>query len=338
MWQNVPLWPARASSFANNVDALYIFLIAVTGFFTLLVFALVAFFAVKYRQREGQHATQIEGSLALEATWTLIPFGLFMVMFVWGASIYMQEAQPPKNAMEVFVVGKQWMWKLQHPEGPREINQLHVPVGRDIRLTMISQDVVHSFFVPGFRIKQDVLPGRYTTVWFRPIKTGHFHLFCAEYCGTSHSGMIGEVVVMEPTEYAAWLSGGGTAEGSMASTGEKLFQELGCATCHRSDTQGRGPNLQGVYGKQQLLDNGQTVTADDNYIRESILNPGSRVVSGFRPIMPTFSGIVSEEQLLSLIAYIKSLHQPQPAGSISRGPDQAPAVNTAPTAGNAKVQ
>lgn len=333
MFSNFPLWPARASSFANNVDALYIFLLVVTGFFTLLVFALVAFFAIKYRQRPGGRATQIEGSYALEATWTLIPFGLFMVMFVWGAAVYMAEVKPPQNAMEIFVVGKQWMWKTQHPEGVREINQLHVPVGRDIRLTLVSQDVIHSFYMPEFRIKQDVLPGRYTTTWFHPIKTGTYHLFCAEYCGTQHSGMIGQIVVMEPTEFAAWLSGG-SAEGTMASTGQKLFQELGCATCHRSDTQGRGPNLQGVFGKAQLLDNGQTVTVDDNYIRESILNPGTKVVSGFKPIMPTFNGIVSEEQLLSLMAYIKSLNQPQPSG----GMNQATSANTTPTAGNKKVQ
>ena len=330
MWQNIPLWPDRASSFANNVDALYIFLIAVCGFFTLLVFALVLFFALKYRQRPGREATQIEGSLALEATWTLIPFGLFMVMFVWGASVYMNEAQPPKNAMDVFVVAKQWMWKLQHPEGVREINQLHVPVGKDVRLTMISQDVIHSFFVPAFRIKADVLPGRYTTLWFHPIKTGHYHLFCAEYCGTSHSAMIGEVVVMEPAEYAAWLSNG-SAEGSMASSGEKLFRELGCASCHRSDTQGRGPDLAGTYGKPVMLDTGSTVISDDAYIRESIVNPGSKVVAGYKPIMPTFSGIVSEDQLLSLIAYVKSLSQPQPGQASA-------AANAAPTAGNAKVQ
>jgi cytochrome c oxidase subunit 2 len=334
MWQNIPLWPDQASSFANNVDALYIFLIAVCGFFTLLVFALVAFFALKYRERPGREATQIEGSLALEATWTLIPFGLFMIMFVWGASVYMNEAQPPKNAMDIFVVGKQWMWKLQHPEGVREINQLHVPVGKDVRLTMISQDVIHSFFVPAFRIKQDVLPGRYTTLWFHPIKTGHYHLFCAEYCGTLHSGMIGEVVVMEPSEYAAWLSNG-SAEGSMASSGEKLFQELGCSSCHRADTQGRGPDLAGTYGKPVMLDNGSTVVADDAYIRESIVNPGSKVVAGYKPIMPTYSGIVSEEQLLSLLSYVKSLAQPQ---QVKPQPGRASAGDAAPTAGNAKVQ
>lgn len=331
MWQNIPLWPERASTFAGNVDALYIFLIAVCGFFTLLVFALVAFFAIKYRQKPGRLATQIEGSLALEATWTLIPFGLFMVMFVWGAMLYMHESQPPQNAMDIFVVGKQWMWKLQHPEGVREINQLHVPVGRDVRLTMISQDVIHSFYVPSFRIKRDVLPGRYTTLWFRATKLGHYHLFCAEYCGTQHSGMIGEVIVMDPADYEAWLTGN-SAEGTMSTSGEKLFQELGCASCHRTDTQGIGPKLTGIYGKPVALDNGSTVVADDNYIRESIINPGAKVKAGFGPIMPTYNGIVSEEQLLSLIAYVKSIAQP---GEPGRAPT---ARNSAPSAGNAKVQ
>ncbi len=333
MWQNVPLWPARASTLANNVDLLYVFLIVVTGFFTLLVFALVIFFAVKYRQRPDRHATQIEGSYALEATWTLIPFGILMVMFVWGAVVYMKSVQPPDNAMEIFVVGKQWMWKLEHPEGVREINTLHVPVGRDVRLTMISQDVIHSFYVPAFRIKQDVLPGRYTTLWFHAIKTGHFHLFCAEYCGTLHSGMIGEVVVMDPSDYQAWLAGN-AQQGTMANSGEKVFAELGCASCHRSDTQGRGPNLAGVYGKPVMLDNGTTVMADENYLRESILNPGSKVVAGFRPIMPTFNGIVNEEQMLALITYMKSLSQPQHSQTAANQQSkQQPAG-----AGNTKVQ
>jgi len=338
MWQNFPLWPERASTFANNVDLLYVFLIVVTGFFTLLVFAMVVIFAVKYRQRPGHTATQIEGSYALEATWTLIPFGLFMVMFVWGAAVYMQEVQPPANAMEVFVVGKQWMWKLQHPEGVREINALHVPVGRDVRLTMISQDVIHSFYVPAFRIKQDVLPGRYTTLWFHAIKTGHYNLFCAEYCGTLHSGMIGEVVVMDPSEYQAWLAGG-SSEGSMASSGQKVFTELGCATCHRSDTQGRGPDLAGVFGKPVQLDNGTTVMADENYMRESILNPGAKVVAGYRPIMPTFNGIVSEDQLLSLLTYMKSLSQTQRenAGNQALPPVHTGRTEQAPS-GNTKVQ
>jgi cytochrome c oxidase subunit 2 len=274
-------------------------------------------------------ATQIEGSNALEAIWTLIPFGIFMIMFIWGAGIYMTWAQPPPDAEEIFVVGKQWMWKFQHPEGQREIDQLHVPLGRAIRLTMISQDVIHSMFLPEFRVKQDVLPGRYTVTWFQTTKPGRYHLFCTQYCGTMHAGMIGEVVVMEPADYQGWLSGG-SAEGSLASTGQKLFQQLGCTTCHRFDTQGRGPNLVGVYGKPVLLDDGRTVTADDNYIRESILTPGAKVVAGFKPIMPTFQGIVNEEQLLSLVAYVRSLSQPEQREPVSNRPAVPPHPTPAP--------
>jgi cytochrome c oxidase subunit 2 len=210
------------------------------------------------------------------------------------------------------------MWKLQHEEGQREINQLHIPVGKDIKLIMTSQDVIHSFYVPAFRIKQDVLPGRYTTAWFRATKAGTYHLFCAEYCGTQHSGMVGSVVVMEPAEYQAWLSGGGATQ-SLAQTGEAMFQQLGCSTCHRTDTQGRGPNLTGLYGKKVMLADGRTVVADENYIRESILVPGAKIVSGFQPVMPVFQGLVTEEQLNSLIAYVKSLNQ-APSGTVSAVP------------------
>jgi cytochrome c oxidase subunit II len=311
---------------AGRVDALYIFLIAVAGFFSVLIFVLIAVFAIRYRKAKRPRAEQIEGSIPLELTWTLIPAGIAMVIFVWGAVIYFAEGRPPRGAMEIYAVGKQWMWKFEHPDGQREINQLHVPVGRDVKMIMISQDVIHSFFVPAFRIKQDVLPGRYTSTWFHATKPGTYHLFCAEYCGTSHSGMIGQVVVMEPAQFQQWLSGGG-AEGSLASTGQKLFQELGCSTCHRSDTQGRGPNLVGFYGKPVLLEDGRTVIGDDNYIRESVVNPTAKVVSGFKPIMPTFQGIVSEEQLLALVAYIKSIQQPQQREPVSNRP---PVPNTTP--------
>jgi cytochrome c oxidase subunit II len=318
MGENFPLWPTAASTSAHNLDALFIFLIAVCGAVTLLIFFLIAVFAYKYRH--GKHkAVQIEGSNPLEITWTLIPLAIFMIFFGWGATLYFNEAQPPKDSMEVFVVAKQWMWKLQHPDGVREINQLHVPAYRDIRLTMISQDVIHSFFVPAFRIKADVLPGRYTTTWFHATRPGVYHLFCAEYCGTMHSGMIGQIVVMEPAEYEAWLQAGG-GEGSLASTGQKVFQQLGCSNCHRSDTQGRGPNLQGVYGSPVLLDDGSSVVADDNYIRESILNPGAKIVAGFKPIMPTFQGILSEDQVLALISYIKSISTPAQREPVSNRP------------------
>ncbi len=326
MWQ-VPLWPVRASTLSNRVDAVMVFLLAVAGFFALLIFLLIIIFAVRYRRSERTVAEQISGSLSLETAWTLIPFAITMVMFVWGASIYLAEAQPPRNSLEVFVVAKQWMWKFQHAEGQREINELHVPVNRDVRLTMISQDVIHSLFFPVFRIKQDVLPGRYTTEWFHAIKPGRYHLFCTQYCGTLHSGMIGEVIVMEPEEYQAWLSLGG-AEGSMAATGQKLFQQLGCGTCHRFDIQGRGPNLVGLYGRPVLLSDGRQIIADETYIRESILNPGAKVAAGFQPIMPTFQGILNEEQLQAVIAYIKSLAQPSQPGNEPAMPATVPTEPT----------
>jgi len=307
MFQSMPLWPARASSMANNVDALYIFLLVVSGMMTLLIFTMVVFFAVRFRRRPGHHAEQIDGSHALEITWSVIPFFVFMVFFGWGAFIYFQERKPPQNAAEVYTVAKQWMWKFEHIEGQREINELHVSIGRDVKMIMTSQDVIHSFFVPAFRIKQDVLPGRYTVAWFHPTKAGTYHLYCAEYCGTQHSGMVGSVVVMEPKDYEAWMGGGGNQP--LAVTGERLFSELGCITCHRADTQGRGPNLAGIYNKPVLLEDGRTVTADDNYLRESILQPTAKVVNGFKPIMPTFQGQISDEQLNALVAYVKSLGQ-----------------------------
>ncbi len=312
MFDNFPLWPQRASSAAGNVDALFIFLLIVSGLMTLLIFVAVAYFAARYRHRKGVLAEQIEGSVPLELTWTIIPLGVFMVIFAWGAVVYFKSRTPPRDATEVYVVAKQWMWKLEHAEGQREINELHVPVGRDVKLIMTSQDVIHSFFVPAFRMKQDVLPGRYTVTWFRATKAGTYHLFCTQYCGTQHSGMIGNIVVMEPAQYEAWMSGG--SNGPLSVSGEKIFAELGCATCHRVDSQGRGPNLQGVFGKPVQLEDGRMVTADENYVRESILDPGAKIVKGFRPVMPTFQGLVSEEQVNALVAYVKSLGAPESTG------------------------
>ncbi|HVR25532.1 MAG TPA: c-type cytochrome, partial [Candidatus Polarisedimenticolia bacterium] len=234
------------------------------------------------------------------------------VIFVWGALVYFKERTPPTDASEVYVVAKQWMWKVEHAEGQREINELHVPVGRDVKLIMTSQDVIHSFYIPAFRIKQDVLPGRYSVEWFRATKPGVYHLFCAEYCGTQHSGMVGSIVVQEPAQYEAWMNGGST--GPLSASGEKIFAELGCATCHHNDTQGRGPNLQGVFGQPVQLEDGRTVTADENYLRECILDPGAKRVKGFQPIMPTFQGLVSEEQVNALVAYIKSISANKPLG------------------------
>jgi len=312
MFDNLPLWPARASTTAGSVDALYIFLVALSLFVSVAIFTMICIFALRYRQRKGREAEQVEGSTILELTWSAIPLAIFLFIFAWGAVVYFKERTPPRGATQIYVVAKQWMWKLQHEEGQREINELHVPVGRDVEMIMTSQDVIHSFYVPAFRIKQDVLPGRYTTLWFHATRSGTYHLFCAEYCGTQHSGMIGQVVVLEPAQYEAWLSGG-LASGSLASNGQNIFQQLGCVTCHRSDTQGRGPNLVGLFGKRVQLEDGRTVIADENYVRESILNPSAKIVSGFKPIMPSWQGQVNEEQLNQLVAYIKSL-SPAPAG------------------------
>jgi cytochrome c oxidase subunit II len=327
MFEHLPLWPARASTGAGQVDALFIFLLLLCGVVCLAIFVLIVVFALRYRRRAGHEAAHIEGSNALEFTWTVVPFCIFLCIFVWGAYIYFLERTPPPGAADVYTVAKQWMWKFQHEGGQREINELHVPVGRDVRMIMTSQDAIHSFYVPAFRIKQDVLPGRYTTAWFHATKAGTYHLFCAEYCGTMHSGMIGDVIVMEPAQYQEWLSGG-TATGSLANTGQGLFGSLGCSTCHRLDVQGRGPNLTGLFGRPVLLDDGRTVTADENYIRESILSPAVKVVSGFKPIMPSFQGIVSEEQMNALLAYVKSLTA-QPAGAVGT-PNLKPPSSQAP--------
>ena len=299
---------------ASRVDALYIFLLIVCGMMTLLIFVCLGYFAARFRHRPGVRAEQIEGSTPLEITWSTIPFVVFMAIFAWGATVYFKERTPPDDSTEVYVVAKQWMWKLEHAEGQREINELHVPVGRDVKLIMTSQDVIHSFYIPAFRIKQDVLPGRYTVEWFRATKPGVYHLFCAEYCGTQHSGMVGDIVVQQPAQYEAWMNGG--SMGPLSATGGKLFAELGCATCHHNDSLGRGPNLQGVFGKPVQLADGRTVTADENYLRECILDPGAKRVSGFQPIMPTFQGLVSEEQVNALVAYIKSISAANPGQSV----------------------
>jgi cytochrome c oxidase subunit 2 len=307
MFTNFPFFPQAASEQAGQVDALYFFLVAVTALFTALIAILVVVFAIKFRRKhDTEVGVAIHGSLALELLWTIIPLGITMIMFVWGAQVFFHMTRPPKGAMEIYIVGKQWMWKAQHMDGAREINELHVPIGRPVKLTMGSEDVIHSYFIPEFRVKADVVPGRYNTLWFTATKPGRYHLFCTQYCGTKHSAMIGWVTAMEPAEYQAWL-GGGSSGGTMADSGAKLFQDLACSTCHLENGQGRGPVLKGAYGKPVTLQSGQTVTVDDAYIRESVLNPQAKIVAGFQPIMPTFQGLVTEEQLLQLIAYVKSL-------------------------------
>ena len=308
---NLPLFPEQASTVSGYVDGLYLFLVLITTFFSLLVGLLILFFIIKYRKSSGRQAEQIHGSTLLEIIWTAIPLGISMVIFVWGAALYFHMQRPPQNALEVYGVAKQWMWKFEYSGGQREINSLHVPVGKPVKVTLISQDVIHSFFVPAFRVKQDVLPSRFTTAWFEATRPGTYHLFCSQYCGTNHSAMIGQVVVMSPEDYANWLASG-KAEGSLASRGEKLFQELGCITCHRPDSGARGPNLQGVYGRPVRLNDGRVIVADDAYIRESILDPNAKIVSGFDAVMPTFQGTVGEDDLIQLMEYLKHL-SPQDA-------------------------
>ena len=304
------LFPVQASTFAPDVDHLLYFLLAVAVFFSLTIFSAIFYFAIRYRRRsENELPRAIHGGMALEILWSVIPLGLTMVMFTWGASIYFNESRPPDNALDIYVVAKQWMWKLEHLGGQREINELHIPVGRAVRLTMTSEDAIHSFFVPAFRTKQDAVPGRYTTTWFTPTKAGKYHLFCAEYCGTNHSRMGGWVYVMEPRDYEAWLSGG-TSGGSLAENGQKLFDELACGNCHKPDGSGRCPSLTGLFGKTVQLAGGGAVQADEGYIRESILQPQAKIVAGYGPIMPTFQGLVTEEGVTQLIEYIKSLGPP----------------------------
>jgi cytochrome c oxidase subunit 2 len=320
MEKGFQLFPEQASTFAERVDTLYWFLIGVSGFFSTLIVVLIVFFAIKYRRRSDRLPEQTKTVLSLELAWTAIPALLVMVMFVWGSAVYLDQTVPPRGALDIYVVGKQWMWKIQHPNGRREINELHVPVGRAIKLTLASQDVIHSFFIPAFRIKQDAVPGQYRTMWFQATKPGEYHLFCAEYCGTNHSRMIGKVVVMEDIAYQQWLSG--YTEQTPVEEGQKLFVQYDCASCHETGRRQRAPQLGGLYGTEVPLANGRTAVFDENYIRESIVNPDAKVVRGFFPgIMPTFRSQLSEEQILALIAYIKSLSQP-PAEQPQQQPSQ----------------
>ena len=306
----LPLFPEAASAVATDVDHLYIYLSVVSIVMSVLIFGTIFVFAIKYRRRSPDEIPQpIHGSLRLEITWSVIPFLVMLTFFWWGAKIYFLNAVPPANAMDVYVVAKQWMWKLQYPGGQREINELHVPVGQAVKLTLASEDVIHSFFIPALRIKHDVVPGHYDTMWFTANKPGHYHLFCAEYCGTEHSGMIGWVDIMTPADYQNWLAGGAVG-GTMAQQGERLFEQLGCATCHLLDRQGTSPSLRGLYGSRVQLTNG-TVQADDAYLRESILDPNAKIVAGYRAnSMPSYQGQVSEEGILQLIVYMKSLAAP----------------------------
>ncbi|HZY62045.1 MAG TPA: cytochrome c oxidase subunit II [Edaphobacter sp.] len=306
-WLNASaLFPREASTIAPYADALYFFLLFITLIGLTVVGTLVFGFAIRYRKEKHPVATQVEGSTLLEATWTIIPLALFLITFVWGALLYFRIYNPPTNAMNIYVVGKQWMWKAEHQGGQHEINALHVPIGRPVQLTMISQDVFHSFSVPDFRIKREVIPGRYSTVWFEATKPGTYHIFCTQYCGTNHSQMIGEVTAMTPDDFQKWLQSS-TSGTSLAQNGERLFASMGCNACHTGAAGARGPNLAGVYGSKLQLSNGQQVTVNDAYLRDAILNPSEHITAGYAPIMPTYQGQISEDGLIDLVEYIKTL-------------------------------
>ena len=301
---NIPLLPEQASTFAYEVDPLFWFLTIFVSIFCVAITAIFIFLGLKYKQEPGRKSVHVE-NMALELTWTAIPAVIAIGIFAWGAVIYFDYAQMPANTYDVSVVGKQWMWKLQHPNGRREVNQLTVPIGQPVKLTMTSQDVLHDFYIPAFRVKQDVIPARYTQLWFEATKTGDFHLFCAEYCGTEHSTMVGTVTVLPPDEFAAWL--GGETGMTPVESGQALFQQMGCATCHGAGDASRGPALEGKFGAQETMTDGSSITIDEEYLRESIVNPGAKVVQGYAPLMPNFANQLSEEDVANLIAYIKSL-------------------------------
>ena len=314
LWQYLVKWltnsaifPREASTVAPYMDQLYLFLIGITIVGLALVMALIFGFSYRYRKQVHPVAEQIEGSTLLEATWTIIPLGIFLVTFVWGAFLYFRIYTPPTNSMNIYIVGKQWMWKAEHPGGQHEINELHVPIGRPIQLTLISQDVFHSYSLPEFRVKREVIPGRYTTVWFEATNPGTYHLFCTQYCGTDHSRMIGEVTAMLPEEYKKWTEQS-TSGMSLAQNGERIFASMGCNACHSGNPAARGPNLAGVYGSKIQLANGSVQLADEAFIRDTILNPSQHLPAGYAPIMPTYKGQISEDGLIDLVEYLKQLN------------------------------
>jgi cytochrome c oxidase subunit II len=316
MFSGIPLFPQQASTLAADVDALYLFIVAVTAFFGMLTTIVVIYFAAKYRTDDPMKVgARIHGSIPLELAWSIIPFLISIVIFVWAAQVYFDLYRPPDQTLEIYATGKRWMWKFQHLDGQNEINELHVPLGRAVKVTFTSEDVLHSLFFPAFRTKADAIPGRYSSVWFTPTIVGEHHLFCAEYCGTNHSGMVGKVIVMEPTAYEAWLSGN-VAGTSLAQRGQRLFSDLACNTCHLEDGRGRGPALTSKFGVSERLADGTTVPIDEAYLRESILRPQAKLVEGYQPLMPTFQGLVSEENVMALVEYVKSL-RPQ-TGAVSR--------------------
>lgn len=304
---NWRLAPEQASTSAPEVDALYWFLVGLSAFFVLIIVVPMLYFLIRFHR--GSTTTRTippPETVRTELVWIGVLLVIATGIFIWSSITFFRLRTPPRNALEIHVVGRQWMWKIQHPQGKREIDELHVPKGRPVRLVMSSEDVIHSFYIPAFRIKQDVVPGRITSEWFTATKVGRYHLFCAEYCGTQHSGMIGEVIVMEPGEYEDWLRTGFQGE-SVEQAGARLFRSRGCSGCHAENSVVRAPRLEGVYGRPVPLQDSTVVIADEQYIRDSILLPSKQVAAGYMNVMPSYEGALSENELLQLIAYIKSL-------------------------------
>lgn len=301
------LFPDSASNFAPQVDLIYFALLLLCTTVAFLVTAVALFFCIRYRRGSKVNRTPPTNSpTRIEITWTVIPLFIFLGLFFWAANVFFGMSRPPAGATEIYIIGKQWMWKIQHPDGRREINELHLLADEPVKLIMTSQDVIHDFFIPAFRNKQDVVPGRYTTEWFTPTRPGKYHLFCSQYCGTNHSKMVGWVYVEEPAEHARWLAGQPTS-GSLVELGERAFRTRGCSGCHAPSAAIRAPLLDGIYGKPVPLADGTLVTADDQYLRDSILQPNKQISAGYEAIMPTFQGQISDEELNAIIAYLKSL-------------------------------
>jgi cytochrome c oxidase subunit II len=297
-----------ASDYATQVDRLFWLLVVISGLIMLLVMALVVTFVIRYRRGSTVHRGELPPTLKheVEVGWTAATLFLFLFIFWWADTAHLEALTPPADALEIHVVGKQWMWRFQHPNGAREIDTLHLPAQTPVRLAMTSEDVIHDLYLPALRLKQDILPGRTTYLWFTAKKTGTFWLTCAEFCGTDHSRMGGKLVIVPPAEYARWSAAQPQGD-DLAHQGAALFRTLGCSGCHTTGSSVRAPDLRGVYGRLVHLADGRTVTADEAYLRDSILLPRKDVVAGFEPIMPSFAGVATEGDLIKLVAYLKSL-------------------------------
>lgn len=319
MLADVIWFPKSGSTIAGDVDRLLLGLSVICGGVGFLVAVLLIGFAIRFRRRPGDAPPPpMKGWTPLEISWTLVPLGVFFFLFGWGATVYYGAYRPPDDAMVIYGIGKQWMWKFQHPEGQREINELHLPVGRPVRIILTSEDVIHSFFVPEFRVHQDVLPGRYTAVWAQATAADTYKLLCSQYCGTGHAIMIGKIVAMKPADYQEWLEK--HAEGSLALEGRKTFLKYRCISCHGGDGAARAPTLEELFGRTVPLRDGRSVRADEAYLRESILRPSAKVVAGYEDRMPSFAGQMTEEEVIQLIAFIQALGRGQTPRRVEDSP------------------